>query len=132
VFTLEREAANEPYLRWLDRRIGLLVVMGWSTCSAPSYRIVPPGPGSKQPSTPQVVVVGNLTPSLDLRYRGDATPVTTPRARPTRRPEPTPARRHRRQRPPIAELSPMRAPSYITGIDAEARVCARIAHTRRP
>jgi hypothetical protein len=93
VFTLEREAAmNRTYGAWTVA-IGLLVVMGlvYLLSTVVSDAVAPLVQEAKQPSTPQVVVMGNLTPSPTLpisEVKPTLTP--TPRPRPTRRPEPTP------------------------------------------
>jgi hypothetical protein len=93
VFTLEREAAmNRTYGAWTVA-LGLLVAMGlvYLLSTVVSDAVAPLVREAKQPSTPQVVVMGNLTPSPTLPVP-EVTPTLTPtpRPRPTRRPEPTP------------------------------------------
>jgi hypothetical protein len=93
VFTLEREAAiNRTYGAWTVA-IALLVVMVvvYLLSTVVSDAVAPLVQEAKQPSSPQVVVMGNLTPSPTLPVP-EAAPTTppTPRPRPTRRPEPTP------------------------------------------
>jgi hypothetical protein len=92
VFTLEREAAmNRTYGAW-TAALGLLVVMVvvYLLSTVVSDAVAPLVQEAKQPSTPQVVVMGNLTASPTLPIP-EVTPTLTPtpRPRPTRRPEPT-------------------------------------------
>ena len=125
VFTLEREAAmNRTYGGWTVA-IGLLVVMGlvYLLSTVVSDAVAPLVQEAKQPSTPQVVVVGNLTPSPTLPIP-EVTPTQspTPRPRPTRRPEPTPAPAPTADKPASRSPSCPDARAVITspGIDAEA------------
>lgn len=104
VFTLEREAAmNRTYGAWTVA-LGLLVVMGlvYLLSTVVSDAVAPLVREAKQPSTPQVVVVGGLTPSPTLPVP-EVTPTLTPtpRPRPTRRPEPTPAPAPTADRPAV-------------------------------
>src|SRR5512136_742876 len=93
VFTLEREAAmNRTYGAWTVA-IALLIVMGvvYILSTVVSDAVAPLVQEAKQPSTPQVVVMGNASPSPTLPVP-EVTPTKppTPKPRPTRRPEPTP------------------------------------------
>jgi hypothetical protein len=125
VFTLEREAAmNRTYGAW-SVAIGLLVVMGlvYLLSTVVSDAVAPLVQEAKQPSTPQVVVIGNLTPSPTLPIP-EVTPTSspTPRPRPTRRPEPTPAPAPTPEKPASQPPSCPDARAVITspGLNAEA------------
>jgi hypothetical protein len=124
VFTLEREAAmNRIYGAWTVA-IGLLVVMGlvYLLSTVVSDAVAPLVQEAKQPSTPQVVVMDNLTPSPTLPIP-EVTPTLspTPRPRPTRRPEPTPAPTPTANKPAIQSPRCPDARAVITspGLDAE-------------
>jgi hypothetical protein len=94
VFTLEREAAmNRIYSTWTVA-IALVLVMGvvYALSTVVSDAVAPLIQEARAPSTPQVVVMGNASPSPTLPIP-EVTPTKppTPRPRPTRRPEPTAA-----------------------------------------
>jgi hypothetical protein len=93
VFTLEREAAmNRTYGAWTVA-IALLIVLGlvYVLSTVVFDAVEPLVQEAKQPSTPQVVVMGDLTPSPTLPVP-EVTPTQAPtsRPRPTSRPQPTP------------------------------------------
>jgi hypothetical protein len=124
VFTLEREAAmNRTYGAWTVA-LGLLVVMGlvYLLSTVVSDAVAPLVLEARQPSTPQVVVMGNLTPSPTLPIP-EITPTKppTPRPRPTRRPEPTPASEPTADKPAVQPPSCPDRRAVITspGLNAE-------------
>ena len=124
VFTLEREAAmNRTYGAWTVA-IGLLVAMGlvYLLSTVVSDAVAPLVREAKQPSNPQVVVTGNLTPSPTLPVP-ETTPTKppTPRPRPTRRPEPTLAPAPTADRPAVKQPACPDKRAVITspGLNAE-------------
>jgi hypothetical protein len=124
VFTLEREAAmNRTYGAW-TAAIALVVVMGlvYLLSTVVSDAVAPLVQEAKQPSTPQVVVAGNLTPSPTLPVSEvTSTKSPTPRPRPTRRPEPTPMPAPTTEKPASQPPSCPDARAVITapGLNAE-------------
>jgi hypothetical protein len=129
VFTLEREAAmNRTYGAWTVA-IALSIVMGvvYVLSTVVSDAVAPLVREAKLPSTPQVVVMGNTTPSPTLPIP-EVTPTKppTPRPRPTRRPEPTPVAAPTSARPAVR---PPRCPdprAAITSPGLEAEVSGMV------
>ena len=101
--------------------IGLMVVMGlvYLLSTVVSDAVAPMVREAKQPGTPQVVVMGNLTPSPTLPIP-EVTPTLTPtpRPRPTRRPEPTPVPAPTADQPAV---EPPRCPDPRAVITAPGR-----------